>query len=64
MYCAAAEPNEIKAFLFSVLLLPDSLRDESVFKMFRNSCFVEGIERVSRDEMLMTPRPVACLPIG
>lgn len=65
MYCAAAEPNEIKAFIFVMLFLPDSLKDEGLCELaVLNSRFVIGVERASRDETLMTARPVACLPIG
>lgn len=65
MYCAAPEPNEIKAFIFVVFFLPDPLKDEGLCELaVLNSCFVIGVERTSRDETLVTPRPVACLPIG
>lgn len=64
MYCTAAELNEIKAFIFVVLFLPGSLRDKGLWESaVLNSCFLIGVERTSRDEMLMTPGPVACLPI-
>lgn len=54
MFCAAAEPNEIKAFIFVLLFLLGSLRDEGVCVSRLNSWFLIGVQRASREEMLMT----------